>query len=556
MSSLAIALTIVAPAILPTCTDVKAAYKGSGCCAEKTGSLDSTPEFCLGQTFDLPSTPKKYDSGLIAYEGITYATAARFERSKPLAFDLGSGSNPPKCSQAENGAIAGEEDCLYLNVYTKPGRTNVPVVFYMHGGGQDTGSLMDTDAQPASFVENYPVVWVAIQYRLNIMGGACTADLAAESDAAGAYGIDDAFTALKWVKANVAKFGGDPNNIVVTGCSGGAVQALEMLSSPLACEADGTKAFHKALPISAFFGGFPGILRAQTCAEKEAMLSASFGGATGAALTATMKALPRDALHAIALNPLWESRPTSGSAVMPQPVTDLSNKCGIPTMISQGTNEVGFFAALSQMMGMPPGGLLSPEWFIQSQARPQFLAHFNATGALTPERMAYYFFEDDKTLASYVYTLTGHFGATELAKDSPTGTNIYMNFISAGPFDDPYYDGMHCSSSAMFGDISRLYAQGLGFPGTPTSATDPTKIAAFSAASAGYQAKVYEFMTTGAVAGWPNFATDPSTGSVNILETSNGGEKVVSLAEFYDGKLKEYADKWYPLAPQSFSGGV
>ena len=124
-----------------------------------------------------------------------------------------------------------DEDCLFLNVYT-PAETasdKLPVMFYIHGGGLQTwyGSCYEYCGDGLC---DHGAVVVTINYRLNVFGFFAHPELSRESgrNASGNYGIMDMIAALKWVRENIAGFGGDPDNIMIFGQSGGgrAVQAL------------------------------------------------------------------------------------------------------------------------------------------------------------------------------------------------------------------------------------------------------------------------------------------------------------------------------------------
>ena len=107
------------------------------------------------------------------------------------------------------------EDCLYLNVWTKaPGQVNkkLPVALWIHGGGfrEGWGSEPEFDGQEWGAKD---VVLVSINYRLGVFGFLVHPALSAESphQVSGNYGILDQIEALKWIKKNIAQFGGDPN---------------------------------------------------------------------------------------------------------------------------------------------------------------------------------------------------------------------------------------------------------------------------------------------------------------------------------------------------------
>jgi para-nitrobenzyl esterase len=128
------------------------------------------------------------------------------------------------------------EDCLYLNVFTPIDATpksNLPVMFWIHGGGYRGGSASISKFD-GDFLPTKGVILVTINYRLGVFGFLATPGLAKEAGgSAGNYGLMDMVTALRWVKDNIAKFGGDPKNVTIFGESAGsfAVSAL-MAAAP------------------------------------------------------------------------------------------------------------------------------------------------------------------------------------------------------------------------------------------------------------------------------------------------------------------------------------
>ena len=141
------------------------------------------------------------------------------------------------------------EDCLYLNVYTKaPGDVNkkLPVALWIHGGGyrEGWGTEPEFDGQEWASKD---VVLVTINYRLGIFGFMPYGELSAESPhgVSGNYGIMDQIQSLKWIKQNIAQFGGDPDNVTIFGQSAGAGSVRTLCESPLA-----RGLFHKAVIMS------------------------------------------------------------------------------------------------------------------------------------------------------------------------------------------------------------------------------------------------------------------------------------------------------------------
>mgnify|MGYP006290382865 FL=1 len=137
-------------------------------------------------------------------------------------------------------SVSGDEDCLYLNVW-RPDTPDkdLPVVVWIHGGGNTTGSFMalpDYSGQMPAHRQN--VVFVGINYRLGPFGWFLQDALAEESgstdlDRSGNFGLLDIMKALEWVKSNISAFGGDPGNVTVSGESAGGINILALLMSPL-----------------------------------------------------------------------------------------------------------------------------------------------------------------------------------------------------------------------------------------------------------------------------------------------------------------------------------
>ncbi|MFJ8964603.1 carboxylesterase/lipase family protein [Lentzea sp. NPDC102401] len=133
----------------------------------------------------------------------------------------------PACAQLPGELPKGSdsEDCLYLNV-TAPAGKHKPVVVWLHGGGYYMGGGSNYDAR--RFAERGDVVVVTINYRLGIFGFLGMPGL----PGSGTFGLRDQQAALKWVRANIGAFGGDPRNVTLAGQSAGAMSVCAQLTSP------------------------------------------------------------------------------------------------------------------------------------------------------------------------------------------------------------------------------------------------------------------------------------------------------------------------------------
>lgn len=135
------------------------------------------------------------------------------------------------------GLVPVSEDCLYLNVWTPARRPdqNLPVMVFIHGGGNFRGASSENQYDGA-YLAAKGVVFVSFNYRMNVFGFLAYLGLTAESPhhSSGNYAMLDQIAALKWVKANIAHFGGNPHDVMIFGHSAGSANVSSLLASPLA----------------------------------------------------------------------------------------------------------------------------------------------------------------------------------------------------------------------------------------------------------------------------------------------------------------------------------
>ncbi|KAK0386551.1 hypothetical protein NLU13_6386 [Sarocladium strictum] len=170
------------------------------------------------------------DGKLIRARGIRYATAVRFQEPQLLA----SWDSPQDCTQpapicpqnpSRLGLVNGDlekdrtqdENCLNLTVVAPVSAENAPVMVFVHGGAWVSGAG-DLDAYSPHQLASRGVVAVAISHRLGVFGYLSIPDVASSAN----LGLLDQIEALRWVKRNIAAFGGDASNVTVFGQSAGA----------------------------------------------------------------------------------------------------------------------------------------------------------------------------------------------------------------------------------------------------------------------------------------------------------------------------------------------
>lgn len=210
-----------------------------------------------------------HPNGATQFHGIPFAKAPvgelRFAPPEPA--DSWSGildgtGVGPRCMQ-EDGPLLGiwpgnqSEDCLWLSVST-PGADDArrPVIVWIHGGGLYAGGAGEDTYDGAHLAVRGDVVEVNVQYRLGVWGWLDVSHLGREDVARSALnGQLDQLAALRWVRDNIARFGGDPDNVTLAGHSAGACSVVALLTS-----ADAAPLFRRAVLMSgAFTPGRPGI---------------------------------------------------------------------------------------------------------------------------------------------------------------------------------------------------------------------------------------------------------------------------------------------------------
>jgi para-nitrobenzyl esterase len=211
----------------------------------------------------VPGDPLRIDSGMVsgkvlasgvkAYFGVPFAAAPtgdrRWKEPQPVAPWKGvyhADRKMPECIQVLRphninhyfGEEATGEDCLYLNVWApasaKAG-ANLPVIVFIYGGGSTIGSS-GMALYGGETVAERGAIFVNFNYRLGALGFMAHRELTAESPhhQSGNYAYLDQVAALQWIQRNIAKFGGDPRKVIVSGQSAGAGSVSLLQASPLA----------------------------------------------------------------------------------------------------------------------------------------------------------------------------------------------------------------------------------------------------------------------------------------------------------------------------------
>jgi len=246
----------------------------------------------------------------------------------------------------------GDESCLFVNVFSPdpPPDRRAPVMVWIHGGGFTVGSGMDDD--PTRLVARTGVVAVTINYRLGQLGFLAHPALTAEhpQHAGGNLGIEDQQAALRWVKRNIAAFGGDPRKVTIFGESAGGISVCAQLLSR-----GGRGLFHRAISESG-----PCLLPFPTLAAAEAQgvrFATALGCADAADVLACLRSKPAlDVLAALPPDPTFlfdrsaNWLPTSDGVVLPaDPVGALRRGRfhRVPMIVGANRDEGRLFVGLA-----------------------------------------------------------------------------------------------------------------------------------------------------------------------------------------------------------------
>jgi para-nitrobenzyl esterase len=297
------------------------------------------------------------ENGIAAFKGIPYAAPPignmRWREPKPAAPWSGlrqANAYSAACIQvpglsAENGGDPGRlsEDCLYLNIWTPRADhlAKLPVIVWIHGGAYvfGAGGLPVYDGQPMA---KKGAVFVSVNYRLAQLG--FFAHPALEKENPGGvtnFGLLDQITALKWVQANIAAFGGDPGNVTIMGQSAGGKSVLALYASPLA-----RGLFHKGVAMSSYV--VPDTTRAKAL-EVGTKVADALGLNGAKATAAELRAVPAERFGPIKGQGLSNAPvPIRGDKVLPQSIESTfaaGREAAVPLIVGNTSNDSSVVAA-------------------------------------------------------------------------------------------------------------------------------------------------------------------------------------------------------------------
>ncbi len=269
----------------------------------------------------------------------------------------------PRCMQGEmfGGPLVSREDemsedCLYLNVWTPAtgAEDKLPVLVVFHGGGFAAGSGSEPRTDGEWFARQGIVV-VAPNYRLGVFGFLAHPELSAEANGRGSgnAGMLDQVAALRWVRDNIAAFGGDPSNVTINGESAGSLSVSALMASPLSKDL-----VHKAIGQSGAFFPTPGGQTAlKPLADKE-QDGLRFAESVGAGSLAELRAIPGPELLDAVMQQFggWGYGPGLDHHLFPEPVPDVyaaGAQADIPLLAGWTSSELGMSVVVNPQKPTP-----------------------------------------------------------------------------------------------------------------------------------------------------------------------------------------------------------
>ncbi|MFF3377040.1 carboxylesterase/lipase family protein [Streptomyces sp. NPDC002680] len=223
------------------------------------------------------------------------------------------------------------EDCLDLNVYVPPGAARTPVLVWLHGGGLTAGA--GEDVVPDTFARRTGAVVVTVNYRLGAMGFLATDALDGEArdGVSGNFGMLDQQAALRWVRANIGRFGGDPGRVTIAGESAGGRSVCTQLASPTS-----TGLYRAGIVQSGAYNDCSA--RPHTSATAQGAAFAERLGCTGAGALGCLRS--KSAAEILAAQGGFDWAPVTGGAFLPvQPLEAFANGAAARVPVLNGANR-------------------------------------------------------------------------------------------------------------------------------------------------------------------------------------------------------------------------
>jgi para-nitrobenzyl esterase len=367
---------------------------------------------------------------------------------------------PPKSVYVDDPART-SEDCLSLNVWARPHAHKAPVIVWIHGGSLEFGGSAEPMYNGSKFAA-HGVVFVSLNYRLGPLGWLALPALSAQSPrgVSGNYGLLDQIAALKWVRANIASFGGDPDNVTIMGESAGALSVAYLLASPLA-----RGLFQKAIAESVNTRAFPELKRADHGVPSAEQIGVKLREALGAPDLKALRAMDAKTLTAAAVKVGFRPQGTIDGWALPRQIVDIFDRgeqARVPLITGFNSGE---FQTLGAFLSHAPA------------SRQAYEAKIRAVyGDLAPAFLKLYPADDiaASVLAAERDAVLGWAGERMVRKQAAAGVASYL-YVFDHDYKAAHARGLRAFHASelpfVFGDVGSSAAYGPNWP-QPADAQD------------------------------------------------------------------------------------
>jgi para-nitrobenzyl esterase len=349
------------------------------------------------------------------------------------------------------------EDCLTLNIWAPARARQAPVFVWIHGGALSSGAGSQPMYEGTRLAEQGVIV-VTINYRLGVLGYLAHPALSAESplNVSGNYGLLDQIEALRWVKRNIASFGGDPSRVTVAGESAGGLSVMYLMAAP-----DARGLFARAIAQSAYMISTPELRSSPFGDVAGEAAGVWLAGKLGAADLNGLRAMDAAAITTGAASSGWLPFGTIDGRVLPRQlveVFDRGEQARVPILAGFNAGEIRSLRAL-----LPPAPADAATYERQIRERygnlaDTFLARYPSSRI------------DDSMLATTRDALYGWTAERLVSKQTALGSPSFLYYFDHGypPAEGMGLHAFHASELPfVFGTARDTPSRWPAIPSTP-----------------------------------------------------------------------------------------
>jgi para-nitrobenzyl esterase len=414
---------------------------------------------------------------IVAYKGIPYARppVGELRWRPPVPADAWAGMRDARafgsaCLQPPaqptsiyySGMASTSEDCLTLNVWAPKNARKLPVMVWIHGGSLVGGSSSEPLYDGVRIAQR-GIVFVSINYRLGLLGYLAHPALSAESSQhlSGNYGLLDQIEALRWVRDNVAAFGGDPGKVTIAGESAGGLSVIALMTSPLA-----RGLFTRAIVQSGYMPSYSLLHEAGYGLPSAESAGARMASAAGASTVGELRAVDLVKLFQAGLATGWQPEPVVDGIVLKRQLAEVfarGEQAKVPVLA--GFNE-GEIRSLLFLMPKAPATQVAYEADVRRRFGASAAAFLAAYPGVDPRA---------DVMASMRDGLYGFAAQYLVRQQTAVGQPAYLYFFRHGTPAERARDlvAFHASELPyVFGQVGESAALGPNWPRPPLTSEE------------------------------------------------------------------------------------